>query len=157
MKTHYFNYFNVITSVLFAGWVWSGVFILSLVRRAHAHAPHLVPEKQFNFHAPKLCNFLFWPQRSKFIIIKNHSKCIFFFHDEYGATCVMRGNECNMILLLFFCSVAYVIVVSCSLFSFIHQGLATREVAVLANGLNQPNEENIFFHIVNYYRHEEKQ
>lgn len=65
--------------------------------------------------------------------------------------------ERTNVLRLFF-GLAYVVVVNFSflLHSFIKVWPLEASAGKLL-ALNQPNEENIFFHIVNYYRHEEKQ
>lgn len=79
MKTHYFNYFNVITSVLFAGWVWSGVFFF-VCRARPRHLPlHITyPRNNSIFMHQNYAIFFLWLQL-KFIIIKSDSKCIYIF------------------------------------------------------------------------------
>lgn len=152
MKTHYFNYFNVITSVLFAGWVWSGVFFF-VCRARPRHLPlHITyPRNNSIFMHQNYAIFFLWLQL-KFIIIKSDSKCIYIFtmNTVRPALC-----ERTRITILFFfylnTSLSWI-----SLFSFIHSSRYTASAGKLL-ALNQPNEENIFFHIVNYYRHEEKQ
>lgn len=157
MKTHYFNYFNVITSVLFAGWVWSGVFVFffSLPRSRARHLPLHITYPRNNsifMHQNYAICFFLWLQL-KFIIVKSDSKCIYFLRwircdRRYASELVLRFR-----FFFFYLNTSLSWI---SLFSFIHSSRYTASAGKLL-ALNRPNEENIFFHIVNYYRHEEKQ